>query len=247
MQAERAYGIQSLLAVTITAAVERKIPAHAKAARFGTALVGAMAAYHPLRLAIRAVAVQRTAPLRELARQALVGAFLTVADSQSDVDPSGLGLHAFVAQRKVLPPFQVYLGPVARFRLGARPPATKMMWTPGLGVVGQSFALRQVVAVDNGELARSAADPSSWRGLPTEQHMGLTPAQALRLARYYGAVIAVPIITREGRPRGCVVMDTPPGTTLSTDTSKQVVAALSEAAQLLADGLQELSRWLYRG
>lgn len=200
---------------------------------FVGALVAA-ASYEPVRRLVREQRAAETEEFRELARTTLAATFLALP-LRDELARELVGLHAFVVQWPLRPGGAPYLGPVARFRLGAKPPSSGIVWAEGVGAVGEAWRLRRPVAV---ELAADPPTPQEWEDVPSHERLRLGYNEYLRLGAYYGAVVATPILV-DDEPRGVVALDMVPGTPIDALASEDVLGLLDEAAlilgQILAD------------
>ena len=227
------------------AAAAGRAPGLVRAAGAGA---GLLSVYHPLRLAVREHRARETKPFRERSRQALVAAYLAIS-AELQAEPLSLGLHAYVVQHQLAPPFAPYLGPVARFRLGPRPPSSRIVWRRGVGVIGTAWRRAQPVGMDLGGLRDAAGTARGWRSLSDADRLGLTWDEFDFLAAHYGSVVAVPIaaVRDPSLTVGCVALDATPGVALNDLATPEVLAVLGETATVLAEELAAAPATTYPG
>lgn len=227
------------------AAAAGRAPALIRTAGAGA---GLLAVYHPLRLAVREHRARETQAFRERSRQALVAAYLAIS-AELQAEPLRLGLHAYLVQYQLAPPFAPYLGPVARFRLGPRPPSSRIVWRRGVGVVGTAWRRAQPVGMDLGGLRDAVRQADGWNSLKDVDQLGLTWEQFDFLAAHYGSVVAVPIAAagEPARTVGCVALDATPGVALNDLATPEVLAVLGQTATVLGEELAAAPPATYPG
>ncbi len=141
--------------------------------------------------------------------ETLKGTLVQVVQA-SRLDWKDVGINAFLVRRRPR-----WVGPVALRRVGRErirntPPPTNIVWTMGKGVIGRCWATATDQGVNLAALFGPASDLTErdWLARSEEDRLGMTYADYQK-TRNHGAVLATPILDRDGDVIGVVSADGP--------------------------------------
>lgn len=171
---------------------------------------------------------------QERVRDALAGSLLLVA-KECGAPWDKTGIQAFKVEGWLWRKRQVL---VAKLRLSSSP-SSGVKWSKGKGVIGRCWEQRrhQWESLDHHPFMKLGnVPPHEWEGQGLGKTFGLTHAEYTLLGHKYGTIACAPIL-QEGRYRGCVAMDVPPGIALTN--RELVIETLERTAGVVLRLLRE--------